>query len=232
VVALTIFVNPLQFNRPDDFDAYPRPIDDDLALCTANGIDAVYAPTASAMYPPGFETHVQPGPLADVLEGAQRPGHFLGVTTVVAKLFGATRPHVAVFGQKDFQQLAIIRRMTTDLDMGIDIVGLPTVREGDGLALSSRNRRLTPPQRAAAVCVPRSLQAIERALAGGERDTAVLAAQARAVVEAEPLARFEHLEIVHPDTLQPLTTVAERAVAVTAVWFGDVRLIDNVLLST
>lgn len=232
VVVVSIFVNPLQFNRSDDFDAYPRPIDDDLALCAAHGVDAVYAPRAAAMYPPGFQTHVSPGPLADVLEGAQRPGHFGGVTTVVAKLFGAVRPHVAVFGQKDFQQLAIIRRMTVDLDMGIEIVALPTVREPDGLALSSRNRRLSPAQRGAAVCVPRSLQAVAHALSIGVTDVDTLTAVGRAVVDAEHLARFEHLEIVDRDTLQPLTVVGAAAVAVIAVWFGDVRLIDNLVLST
>ncbi len=232
VVVVSIFVNPLQFNRSDDFDAYPRPIDDDLALCAVHGVDAVYAPRAPAMYPPGFETLVNPGPLADVLEGAQRPGHFRGVTTVVAKLFGAVRPHAAVFGQKDFQQLAIIRRMTLDLDMGIEIVGMPTVREADGVAMSSRNRRLSPAQRAAAVCVSHSLRAVADALADGERDVAVLTAIGQAVVDAQPLARFEHLEIVHPDTLQPLGVVADTAVAVTAVWFGEVRLIDNRRLST
>jgi pantoate--beta-alanine ligase len=232
IVVLSIFVNPLQFNRSDDFAAYPRPIDDDLAICREHGLDAVYAPTAAAMYPAGFETHVEPGALADVLEGAQRPGHFRGVTTVVAKLFGATAPHVAVFGQKDFQQLAIIRRMAADLDMGLEIVGMPTVREADGVALSSRNRRLSAAQRAAAVCVPRSLEAVADATAGGERDVLRLVELGRHVVDAEPLARFEHLEIVHPDTLQPLLQVADAAMAVTAVWFGDVRLIDNRLLAT
>ena len=231
VVVVSIFVNPLQFNRRDDFDAYPRPIDSDLMVCRAHGVDAVYAPTASAMYPQLFETHVEPGPLADVLEGAARPGHFRGVATVVAKLFGATQPHVAVFGQKDFQQLAIIRRMNSDLDMGVEIIGLPTVRDSDGVALSSRNRRLTIEQRSAAVCVPRSLQALADAFTGGERDAASLVARGRAVVEGEPQARFEHLEIVHPQTLQPITTIDDAALAVTAVWFGDVRLIDNVLLT-
>lgn len=235
LVVVSIFVNPLQFNRSDDFEAYPRPVDDDIALCTSHGVDAVYAPRAAAMYPAGFETHVNPGSLADVLEGAQRPGHFRGVTTVVAKLFGATRPHVAVFGQKDFQQLAIIRRMTTDLDMGIEIVGLSTVRETDGLAISSRNRRLSPAQRDAAVCVSQSLQAVADAIADGVCDVAALTAIGQAVVDAQPLARFEHLEIVHPDTLQPLLVVGDSAVAVgvavTAVWFGEVRLIDNRLLS-
>lgn len=231
IVAVSIFVNPLQFNRRDDFDAYPRPIDDDLVICREHAVDAVYAPTAAAMYPAGFETHVEPGPLADVLEGAQRPGHFRGVTTVVAKLFGAARPHVAVFGQKDFQQLAIIRRMAADLDMGIEIIGLPTVRESDGLAMSSRNRRLSSAQRTSAVCVPRSLQAMELLLQQGERDVRMLIAAGRHMVDSEPLARFEHLEIVHPDTLQPLTEIDDVGLAVTAVWFGDVRLIDNRLLS-
>jgi pantoate--beta-alanine ligase len=230
VVVVTIFVNPLQFNRADDFAAYPRPLDDDLAVCRDRGVHAVYAPTAAAMYPEGFETHVEPGAVADVLEGAHRPGHFRGVTTVVAKLFGATRPHVAVFGMKDYQQLAVIRRMVADLDMGLQVVGLPTVREADGVALSSRNRRLTVDERAAAVCVPRSLDAVHAKFAAGVTDTAELAAAGRAVVDAEPLARFEHLEIVHPDTLQPLSRVVDRAVAVTAVWFGEVRLIDNCML--
>ncbi len=230
VVIVTIFVNPLQFNRPDDFANYPRPIDDDLEICRAHGVDAVYAPVAATMYPDGFQTHVEPGSLADVLEGAQRPGHFRGVTTVVTKLFNAARPHVAVFGQKDFQQLAVIRRMAADLDMGIDIVGMPTVREPDGLAMSSRNRRLSPEQRAAAVCVPASLRAVRDAVAAGVRDAEAVVAVGRAVVDAEPLARFEHLELVDGDTLQPVTVVDERSVAVTAVWFGDVRLIDNALL--
>ena len=230
VVALTIFVNPLQFNRPDDFATYPRPIDDDLDLCRARGVDAVYAPVAATMYPDGFQTHVVPGHLADVLEGAERPGHFRGVTTVVTKLFNAARPHVAVFGQKDFQQLAIIKRMTIDLDMGIDIVGMPTVREADGLAMSSRNRRLSTEQRTAAVCVPRSLAAVIDAFSAGESDPAALVALGRSVVEAEPLARFEHLELVDADTLMPVEAATHNTVAVTAVWFGEVRLIDNRML--
>lgn len=228
VVAVSIFVNPLQFNQPDDFTAYPRPIDDDLAICGAHAVDAVYAPVAATMYPPGFQTHVEPGTLGDVLEGAQRPGHFRGVTTVVAKLFHAARPHVAVFGQKDFQQLAIIRRMVIDLDMGIDIVGMPTVREADGLAMSSRNRRLDAAQRRAAACVPASLDAVRAAYAMGERRADRLIALGRAVVEQELLARFEHLELVDADTLQPVTVADEHTVAVTAVWFDEVRLIDNV----
>jgi pantoate--beta-alanine ligase len=152
------------------------------------------------------------------------------VTTVVTKLFNAARPDVAVFGRKDFQQLAIIRRMAIDLDTGIEIVGLPTVREADGLAMSSRNRRLDAAQRAAAVCVPRSLHAVTDHFRAGCTDPDALVAIGRAVVEAEPLARFEHLELVHQHTLQPVEFADADTVAVTAVWFGDVRLIDNVLL--
>jgi len=232
VVILSIFVNPLQFNRPDDFDAYPRPLDDDLETCRRCGVDVVYAPLASAMYPEGFQTYVEPGALADVLEGPSRPGHFRGVTTVVAKLFGAARAHAAIFGQKDYQQLAIIRRMVTDLDMAIDIIGIPTVREPDRVALSSRNRRLSPAERAAAVCVPQALAAISEASSGGERDCTKLQAIGRTVIDAQPLARLEHLEIVDTDMLNPLVTLDgdSSALAVIAVWFGEVRLIDNRLL--
>jgi pantoate--beta-alanine ligase len=230
VVIVSIFVNPLQFDRPDDFDAYPRPIDDDLDICRNHGVDAVYAPVASTMYPPRFDTAVVPGRLGDILEGAKRPGHFRGVATVVAKLLNAAQPDVAVFGQKDFQQLAVIQRMIADLDMPIDVVGMPTVREPDGLALSSRNRRLTPRQRSAAACVPRMLDAVRAAFAAGVDQSAALLDVARAVVDAEPLARFEHLEFVHPDTLEGVAAVDAATMAVTAVWFDDIRLIDNIPL--
>ena len=231
VVIVSIFVNLLQFNRRDDFDAYPRPLDDDLETCRRCGVDAVYVPLASTMYPEGFQTHIEPGALADVLDGPSRPGHFRGVTTVVAKLFEAARPHTAIFGQKDYQQLAIIRRMVADLDMAIEIVGVPTVREPDGLALSSRNRRLTPAQRAAAVCIPQALAAIAEAASRGERACHQLQAIGRAFVDAQPLARLEQLEIVDRETLSPLSALkAPPALAVIAVWFGEVRLIDNRLL--
>jgi pantoate--beta-alanine ligase len=230
VVVVSIFVNPLQFNRADDFDAYPRPIDDDLAMCRDHGVAAVYAPTAAAMYPAGFETTVEPGSLAEPLEGAGRPGHFRGVTTVVTKLFNAVRPDEAVFGRKDFQQLAIIKRMALDLDMGIEVVALDTVRESDGLAMSSRNRRLTAAQRAAAICVPQALAAAADRLATGERLSSNLLAAAHDVLHAEPMARLEYVAIVDPDTLQPVDEVGGDALIVTAVWFGEVRLIDNRLL--
>jgi pantoate--beta-alanine ligase len=232
-VVVSIFVNPLQFNVRADFERYPRPIDDDLAQCEAAGAEAVYAPTAAAMYPDGFQTHVEPGPLADQLEGAHRPGHFRGVTTVVAKLFSAVRPQVAVFGQKDAQQLAIIERMVRDLDLGIDIVAFPTVREVDGLAMSSRNRRLDPADRRAAGCLHRGLEAARRRAAAGSVDVAELLRLAREPIEAEPRARLEYLELIDPRTFLPTGELADGdpALLVVAAWFGDVRLIDNLPLT-
>jgi pantoate--beta-alanine ligase len=235
VVVVSIFVNPLQFNRVDDFAAYPQPLDDDLRACALAGVGAVYAPTAGAMYPSGFQTHVEPGVLAKPLEGQGRAGHFRGVATVVCKLFGAARPHVAVFGQKDFQQLAVVRAMAADLDTGVDIVGVPTVREADGVALSSRNRRLSGADRAAAVCIPRALGAAREAFTSGERRVENLAASARAVLDVEPLATVEYLSINDASTLvalEPDDVLSSAAVLSTAVWFGEVRLIDNVVLDT
>lgn len=232
-VVVSIFVNPLQFNVRADFERYPRPIDDDLARCATAGADAVYAPTAAAMYPEGFQTHVEPGPLADRLEGAHRPGHFRGVTTVVAKLFAAVRPDIAVFGQKDAQQLAIIERMALDLDLGIEIVAFPTVREADGLAMSSRNRRLDPDDRQAATCLHRGLDAARRLAAEGVTDGAEVLRVARTPIEAEPRARLEYLELVDPRTFHPISEVrpADPALLLVAAWFGDVRLIDNLSLT-
>ena len=223
---MSIFVNPLQFDRAADFDVYPRPIDDDVARCADVGVDAVYAPTGATMYPPGFETHVEPGALAAVMEGAARPGHFRGVTTVVTKLFAAVRPDVGVFGEKDFQQLAIIRRMTADLDLGVEIIGAPIVREPDGLAMSSRNVRLAPADRTAAACLPRALDAAVDAAVPGADVEAVLAA-ARAVVDDEPLARLEYVAVFDPTTLEPLDDLDRPGRVAIAVWFDDIRLIDN-----
>ena len=230
-VVVTIFVNPLQFNSSADFDVYPRPIDDDVAACSAAGVAAVYAPTAATMYPEAFQTHVEPGGLAERLEGAHRPGHFRGVSTVVTKLFGATRPDVAVFGQKDAQQLAIVRRLVADLDLGVQVVAMPTVREHDGLAMSSRNRRLSTLERAAAPCIWLGLQAVRSAVAAGQRDVATLTRIGVAPIIAEPLAKLEYFEIVEEADLAPVQTMGTQpALAVTAVWIGDVRLIDNLAI--
>jgi pantoate--beta-alanine ligase len=229
-VAVSIFVNALQFNRADDFERYPRTWDDDLAACADAGVDAVYAPSATAMYPEGFQTTVSSGELADTLEGEFRPGHFSGVTTVVAKLFNAVRPDVAVFGQKDFQQLAILRRMAADLDTGIELVGVPTVREPDGLALSSRNRLLAPDDRARAVVVPRALEAAVAAVAAGERQASDIVTAALEVLATEPAAQAEYVELRHPVTLAPVDRLDGEAVLLLAVWLAGVRLIDNRLL--
>jgi pantoate--beta-alanine ligase len=229
-VIVSIFVNPIQFDRASDFDRYPRAIDDDLAVCRTAGVDAVYTPTAATMYPPGFETRVVPGSLADSLEGEMRPGHFEGVTTVVTKLLGATVPDVAIFGQKDYQQLAIVRQMVADLDLGVEIVAVPTSREPDGLARSSRNVRLAADDREAAVVIPTALRAAAVAHAAGERDGARLRAIATEHIEREPRAKAEYVAVVDASTLEPLDTVDRPAVILTAVWFGDVRLIDNQLL--
>ncbi len=226
-LVVTIFVNPLQFNQSADFDAYPRPIDDDLRRCADIGVEAVYAPTAATMYAPDFETHVVPGGLAERLEGPMRPGHFRGVTTVVTKLFGATDPDVAVFGEKDYQQLTIIRRMVADLDLGIDVVGVPIVREPDGLAMSSRNVRLTPGDRSAAPVLCRALDRGATAIAAGERDTPTVRRVVTDVIQREPRATLEYVELVDATTLATVVRIESAVVLLTAAWFGDVRLIDN-----
>lgn len=229
-VVVSIFVNPMQFDRRDDFERYPRLFDQDTAACAAAGVDAVYAPPAAAMYPEGFQSGVEVTGITQPLCGAARPGHFRGVTTVVAKLFHAVRPDLAVFGEKDWQQLAVVRRMTSDLDFGIEIVGVPTVREPDGLALSSRNRRLVPDDRIAARAVPRALAAAAAALEAGDRRAAALVGAAAAVLAAEPRVRLEYAEVRDPSSLEAVEEVAAPALFALAVWVGGVRLIDNRVL--
>ncbi|PIE33987.1 MAG: pantoate--beta-alanine ligase [Ilumatobacter coccineus] len=230
-VIVTIFVNPLQFNESTDFDLYPRPIDDDVAICTSLGVDAVYAPTAATMYPTGFQTHVEPGDLADRLEGPMRPGHFRGVTTVVTKLLTATVADYAIFGQKDYQQLAIVKRLVVDLDLGVDIIGVPTVREPDGLALSSRNRRLTPEQRAAAPAISSALFAARTAVADGETDPVIVVNRTRSRIDAEPHLSAEYVELVDALTLTPVEVIDRPCAVLVAAWCGEVRLIDNLVIS-
>jgi pantoate--beta-alanine ligase len=230
-VVVSVFVNPMQFDRRDDFERYPRVLEDDAARCAAAGVDVVYAPPAALMYPEGFASSVDVAGVSEPLCGRTRPGHFRGVTTVVTKLFHAVRPHAAVFGEKDWQQLAVVRRMTADLDFGIDIVGVPTVREADGLALSSRNRLLDHQARAAAGCVPRALDAAVAAVAAGETAARSIVRRAAHVIAAEPLARLEYAEIRDPDTLAELEAVTGPALLALAAWVGGVRLIDNRILS-
>jgi len=230
-VVVSVFVNPMQFNRRDDFERYPRVLDEDAASCASAGVDVVYAPSAGAMYPEGFASGVEVAGVSEPLCGQSRPGHFRGVTTVVTKLFHAVRPDAAVFGEKDWQQLAVIRRMTADLDFGIEIVGVPTVREADGLALSSRNRLLGTEARTAARCVPRALAAAAAAVTAGDTAAAVIVERATAVITAEPLARLEYAEIRDPDSLTEVDVVSGPALLAVAVWVGGVRLIDNRILS-
>ena len=229
-VVVSIFVNPIQFNRRDDFERYPRTLEEDAARCAASGVDVVYAPAAGGMYPEGFASAVEVAGLSEPLCGRTRPGHFRGVTTVVTKLFHAVRPHSALFGEKDWQQLAVIRRMTADLDFGIDIVGVPTVREADGLALSSRNRLLSPEARAAARCVPRALEAAAAAVSAGETAAAAIVARVGAAIAAESQARLDYAELRDPESLAEVEELTGPALLALAVWVGGVRLIDNRLL--
>jgi len=230
VVILTIFVNPTQFGPNEDLARYPRDEAGDLTKARTTGIDLAFCPDAAAMYRPGSQTVIEVRELQQPLCGASRPGHFAGVATVVAKLFHITRPHLAVFGEKDYQQLAIIRRMVRDLDFGIEIAGVPIVRETDGVALSSRNAYLSPGQRRAARSLAAGLAAAERALAAGERRATALVAAARAPIEAEPEARIDYVELRDADDLTALDRVERRAVLAMAVYFGTTRLIDNRVL--
>jgi len=232
VVILTIFVNPTQFGPTEDLSRYPRDEAGDLAKARGAGIDLAFCPDAAAMYPPGSQTFVEVRELSRPLCGASRPGHFAGVATVVAKLFHATLPHVAVFGEKDYQQLAILRRMARDLDFGIEIASVPIVREPDGLAMSSRNAYLGPDERRAALALSAGLAAAQAALAAGARDAAALVAAARAPIEAEPLARIDYVELRDADELTELSALEPgcRAVLAMAVFVGKTRLIDNRVL--
>ena len=230
IVILTIFVNPTQFGPNEDLAKYPRDEAGDLAKARACEIDLAFCPEASAMYPAGAQTFIEVRELQKPMCGASRPGHFAGVATIVAKLFHVTNPHIAVFGEKDFQQLAILRRMVRDLDFGIEIVGVPIVRETDGLALSSRNAYLTAEQRTAALCLSRGLAAAEAAVKAGERDGEKILAAARALIEKEPLARIDYVELRDAEDLTPVTTLSRPAVLAMAVFVGTTRLIDNRVL--
>jgi pantoate--beta-alanine ligase len=230
VVILTIFVNPTQFGPSEDLAKYPRDEAGDLAKARGAGIDLAFCPEAAAMYRPGSQTFVEVRELQKPLCGASRPGHFAGVATVVSKLFHITQPHVAVFGEKDYQQLAIIRRMVRDLDFAIEIASVPIVREPDGLAMSSRNAYLSPDQRRAALSLSTGLAAAERAFATGERNAVALVAAARAPIEAEPAARIDYAELRDAEELTTITEVERPAVLALAVFIGTTRLIDNRVL--
>ncbi len=226
-VIVSIFVNPTQFGPNEDFDAYPRQMEADREKCERAGASAVFAPAVSGMYAPDRSVNIQEDSLSTYLCGATRPGHFGGVCTVVTKLFNLVRPDAAVFGEKDFQQLAIIRRLARDLDFAVEIVGSPTVREPDGLAMSSRNENLTAEGRSQAPVIYRALQLGRAALEDGERDAAKVRQLVLDTIQSQPLARVDYVEVVHPETLQPLDVIASQALIAAAVFFGKPRLIDN-----
>jgi len=229
-VVASIFVNPTQFGPNEDLAAYPRDMERDLRLLDSLGVNLVWTPTPEIMYPGGYQTWVQVEALAKPLEGAQRPGHFRGVATVVAKLFNGVQPAKAYFGQKDAQQVAVIRQMTRDLNFPIEIVVCPTVREPDGLAMSSRNAYLGPEQRQAATVLYRALSAAREAYESGERDAEKLRALMRATIAAEPLAKMQYVSCADYDTLEELDQVTGKALLSMAVFVGKTRLIDNFVL--
>ncbi|MBM4020333.1 MAG: pantoate--beta-alanine ligase [Planctomycetes bacterium] len=229
-VAVSIFVNPTQFGPGEDFARYPRPLEADAALCRREGIDLVFAPSAAEMYPAGFATAVRVAGLSEKMCGAFRPGHFDGVCTVVAKLFALVQPDAAYFGEKDAQQLAIVRRMAADLNLPVEVRGCPTVREPDGLAMSSRNAYLSPGERRQALALPAALAEARRAMETGERDAARLAALVRQRLAAAKGVELQYVAVVDPDTLEDLAIIGGQVLVALAARVGTTRLIDNVLL--
>lgn len=229
-VVVSIFVNPTQFGPKEDLSKYPRDLDRDLSLIEPLGTDLVWMPSAEVMYPKGYQTWVEVEAITSPLEGAMRPGHFRGVTTVVAKLFNAIQPHKAYFGQKDAQQAAVIRRMTFDLNFPIEIVVCPTVREADGLAMSSRNVYLDPEQREAATVLFRSLSAARDLYEAGERDAERLRGKMKEVLAGEPLAEPQYVSCADYDSLEELTEIKGKALLSMAVFIGKTRLIDNFVI--
>lgn len=231
-VAVSVFVNPTQFGPSEDFSRYPRDLDGDVKKSEAAGAHGVFSPDAAEMYPPGDETRVRVGTTAEGLCGVHRPGHFEGVATVVAKLFALVGPAIAVFGRKDYQQLKVIERMTRDLHLPVEVLGIPTVREPDGLAMSSRNRYLSPEARAAARNIPRALARAAAAFAAGERNASALAGAARELV-TQVATSIDYVDVADPDTVRvlgPEERAGERALLALAVRLGGARLIDNLVL--
>jgi pantoate--beta-alanine ligase len=229
--AVSIFVNPLQFGPTEDLDKYPRTMERDSKLLQELGVDVLYAPTVSEMYPTGATTYVEVGGISDRLDGGSRPGHFRGVATVVAKLFETVRPDRAFFGQKDAAQVAVLRRMVRDLDMEVEVVVCPIVRERDGLAMSSRNAYLNVDERRQALVLHRSLMRVQHVADRGERDVAKLIEAGESVIAEEPGARLDYFAIVDPDTLENVSEISRGALVAVAADIGATRLIDNILLA-
>jgi pantoate--beta-alanine ligase len=232
ILIVSIFVNPTQFGPGEDFEKYPRDWDSDARLCEASGVDVIFAPAAVEMYPGGYQTSITVSQVSQNLCGVSRPTHFQGVATVVAKLFNCTKPHVALFGEKDFQQLAVIQRMVQDLNMDIRIIGVPTVREQDGLAMSSRNTYLSADERCSALSLSRGLIRARELFQQGERSAQALIKSAREIIEKEQGAVMDYIKICDIETLQDIDTIAGPAVMALAVKIGKARLIDNIVLKS
>jgi len=230
LLVLSIFVNPTQFGPNEDLSTYPRSLDRDCELARVAGTDLVFAPSAATLYPADASTWVNVEGLTEVLCGASRPGHFRGVTTIVTKLFNLVQPDVALFGCKDFQQLAVIKRMVRDLDQPVEIIGMPIVREADGLALSSRNVYLAPGERQQALILSRAIATARQVVAGGERDAGMVLEVIRSLIAGMPDARIDYLQICHQGTLQEQVAIDNDSVLLLAVFIGKTRLIDNSFL--
>jgi pantoate--beta-alanine ligase len=229
-VVVSIFVNPTQFGPHEDFDKYPRDPKRDLAMLEKEGVDLVFMPSVAEMYPPQFDSWVEVGKISERLEGAARPGHFRGVATVVAKLFNIVQPDRAYFGQKDAQQLAVIKKMVADLNMNLEVVAVPTVREPDGLAMSSRNIYLNPEERKAAVVLYQALTLAQKLWSQGEKDAQAIRQKMTGLIQKQPLANIEYISIADAETLDELDIVKPPAIVSLAVKIGKTRLIDNVVL--
>ena len=230
VLVISIFVNPTQFGPQEDLDAYPRDTEGDLAKAREVGVDIVFLPGPEEMYPEGYQTHVEVERVTQHLCGISRPGHFQGVTTVVAKLFNVTKPHIAVFGQKDYQQLTVVSRMVTDLNMDIEIVGVPTVREPDGLAMSSRNSYLTPEQRESALSLKKSLDLAQDMVQQGTKDGKAVKAAVEALIQSYPFTEIDYVTVCDPVSLEEVQRIEGEALLALAVRVGKTRLIDNGIL--
>ena len=228
-VVTSVFVNPIQFGPNEDYDNYPRDLERDAAIAESKGVDVVFHPSVEQMYPANYNTYVVMETLTDTLCGAKRPGHFRGVCTVVNKLFNIVQPDRAYFGQKDAQQLAIIKRMVSDLNMNLTVVGCPIVREENGLAKSSRNAYLNEEEREAALCLSRAIFAAQKAIEDGERDAKKISDMVTRIIEQEPLAKIDYVEVVDLANMQPVDVLGDAGLVAIAVYIGSTRLIDNCL---
>jgi len=232
LLVTSIFVNPTQFGVGEDYEDYPRDLEGDAEKAAAAGVDIIFAPSVGEMYPSGYQTFITVEVVTQNLCGVSRPTHFRGVTTVVGKLFNIVQPHRAIFGQKDYQQLITIKQMVSDLNFDIEIVGVPIVREADGIAMSSRNKYLSPEERTAALCLVNSLERVEKLVKQGEKDIGRLHEAAYEIITKEPLATIDYVTICHPETLEGIDTINDTALMALAVRIGKTRLIDNRVLST